>query len=649
MSDLLGDDFYELVSRSIDSQGTEQVSLSARANLYVPVKQGTIFVYSNTLVDALKNPDFSAEVRTIANMIDSFDKRFARGVEPVGKVFQALCDPEENEQEIKDYRFVTRQEVIRRGTVHNTAVFSRVVQELEGYGLMRTLVPRRGAKPKINVIDYPFTPDKPVTEPVRVNAVIDMSGHRPMAKAAEADRELRLVDMRRQALHRSRPHASHHADGRPITVYSRTTEVRTPSGEVTTVEMTARTFEGTDTPVMSKQDDLKFSILLGWCLIEIRARKRIGAPLDDWFVLTPEALAEHLGFTDLSSQVYDMSRMIERWRDTQVTAEALIMETEEAPGEFARYLAQDTMTQFSQHQATYKETRKGRRITAIRFKLTPDVQKDLERRANSDADEKRIENLAAFLIQNSSRTLMSDSFAIALNHFFWTWARNFRRVGGWSFELWEGLSQVFDFEFPLRKPGMSAAEWNRVYARSRTQFNRMLQKFLGLFSKDSNKDWETWTSFEGGDIVVDMLDCRLEIHLEPRSKNERNKGTVCIKALPKKLQNSPAAVKDLPSEEEIAKSTDMLLQYGVSKKAIPALAKGYSFEHIEKCVHLVQCSMDAKPDTIGNPTGLLITFIKEKHPDVLDIELAEMRLLAEKRRNRRAVSEKLHDFDDLDF
>ncbi|SEG89654.1 hypothetical protein [Marinobacterium lutimaris] len=650
VNDLLGDEFYDLVSKSIDSKQKERVSLSDKAHLFVPVDQGTVVVYSQALEDACQHPDFGGEVRTIANMVETFDRKTARKGEPLGEVFRHLCQPEDNTLDLSTYKYVTRKALIERGVVTNTAVLSRIQKELEQYGILQTLVPNRGPRPSIYVLNYPFNPIKPEAPKRKDVAVVDMSGHRHLVRASEEEKDLRLIDMRRQTLHRSRPHESHDMDGNPIKVYSRKAEIRTPNGETTTLEMTARTYEGNDTPVMSKQDDLKFEILLGWCLIDIRARKRLGKPLDDWYVLTPEALADHLGFTNPANHVFEMSAMIERWRDTQVTAEALLGEMADEVGEFAKYIAQDTMSQFAQHQASYKETRRGRRINALRFKLPPDVQKDLERRANNNEDELRVENVATFLLQHSNRTLMTDSFAIALNHFFWTWARNFRRAGGWSFELWEGLSQVFDYEFPVRQPDMSAAEWNRLYVNSRTQFTRMLKKFFTIFSHDAQRDWDTWTSFKGGLIEIELIEFKLVIELEERHKNARNAGRVAVKALPKRLAGSSesTSVAEL-SDAEVSQSKALLLEYGVHARTAGALAKKYPQKHIELCIELTRHTVAAKPGSVANPAGLLVTFIKEKSPTNLEIEVDQMKGLADSRANRRALSAQVMDIHDTSW
>lgn len=621
----------------------DRLSLAKNAEFFVPITEGAILLIPQALVDIGMH---SEEVRSIAEAIDTpTTHRLLRSGDRVRYVFEQLTIPNENKCLSDRYPHVTRAALIERAEAEGIDLYksmlSRILKALIEYGLIRELVPSRGRKPMLLEVRYPFSlihPDQ-LHPTEQSNGPVDLSQYRPLATVSEEERMRRLIDTRRQTLHRSRPHETHDMAGNPIKVYSRQAEIRTPSGTAT-VKMKAQTFEGSDIAVMTKRDDLQYSLLSAWCLAELRERQRLGAPLDDWYLLRPYDLATHLGYANPSNHLAEMSALIERWKDTRVTAEIVAWDDTDEAGEFAQFIASEAISQFSQHKTAYKVTKKGRRVECLAFKLPPDVQKDLERRIrNNEGDERYIEGIANFMLQRTRRSLMTDTFGIAITHFFWTWGRNFRARGGWEFELWEGLGHAFDFEFPVRERKMSAGEWNRIYSAARTQFKRMFQRFLSLFSDDYKRDWEVWTGFTGGEITIDMWDFIVTIKLDARAKNARHKGRIRVVAKPQKIARASDDISTI----------QRLIENDVRNDIAAKLVKNYGEPHVARCIELLEVVFAVSPNKYKNKPGLLVTFIKEKDPDQVILEIGQYRAIAENKDRKKALSEAMMDIGDLDW
>lgn len=647
MSDLLGDDFAELVT-----QRGDVVNLSNKASMYLPMDRGTIFLWPSSLVEASTNDDFKPSVDYISNVINKYRRTVSRPGEPLREFFKQLFVAEHNQCELPSFTFTTRDTLV--DTVGKKPILSRLQKELVEYGLLKQIVPNRGPKPAVFQILFPFTPIEPAPIPQKNVATIDLSGYQTLNPTDETDREQQIVELNRQALHKSRPHEITDADGKLIKTFSRTAVVRSPMGGLTTVEITAETFEGSDVAVMTKTDEYIFGILKAWCLSELKTRRKLGKPSDDWYVISPADLAEQLGYADGKNQIGNLREMMERWKDTRVRAEVVDHDGVDENGEFVSYLTQHIITQFADHKSQYKTLPSGKKVLeALAFQLPTHIQKDLERRAaHNGQEESLVQGVAKLLQRTSSRTLMTDSFAIALTNFFWNWASRYYQ--GWEVELWKGFSEIFDFEFPNPNPDLDSKERKKILDGSRVRFNRLLERFFRTFSDNSDEALKTWKGTTGGVIRFDFPEFVLTITLQPRNGvNQRQKGVVNLKKKPKRLSsdNQESVPINLPSQNIQVDSKDSptlssLYELGIE----PSAASSLIDTHGDEKINLAMTLLSLESNQPVNPAGWIITILNryDRH-DLMSQIASKQGQGNSKSDSRRRITDSVMDIHNTDW
>jgi len=637
MSDLLGNDFTELIAYR-----GENIYLSPSASMFVPLDRGTIFIWSAALQDAATSDTFRGELNYVAKVIGDYRRTEARQTEPLEQFFLSLFNPEPNECEITSFVFTTRETLTE---LANKATIGRLQAQLVEYNLLRQVIPNRGPRPAVFEVKYPFEPIEPkrVDRPV---SKIDVSEYQILVPSNDKEDEYQqqLIELSRQALHKSRPHDTLDDKGRLIKNYTRKTQIRSPEGAFSVLEVTSETFDGSDVAVMTKRDEYIFGILKAWCLDTLRQRKKLGKPLDDWYVIEPSDLAAQLGYKDGRNKLNELREMMERWKDTRVRAELVDSHGVDDDGEYVSYLTQNIITQFKDHKTKYKVLPSGKRVLeALAFKLTDSVQEDLQRRAmDFNQNEPMVQGVIKTLQRTSHRTLMTNSFAIALVNFFWNWAHRYYQ--GWDAELWQGFSEMFDFEFPSPSVDMSPQEQKRVRDSSRVAFNRHWEKFLDAFCDDPSGAMDIWKGTKGGDIVVDRFpEFSLTIRiLERQGRNQRQRGHIYLKKRAKGLGNS---TQDRSQIEHSNAGDKKPVTNGLSftESDLNVLLKDHSQAHVALAVQL----MEKQGEKIREPVGWLLTILNKYSPEQIEAQLEPFK--SDNRSSRKRVSAAVMDISDTSW
>lgn len=623
MTDLLGDDFLELVETQKD-----RTVLSSAASMYIPLDQGSIFLWPSSMVsDFEKDPrDFKSEVKFYAKKLSSWKKSHSRASDPIEEFINLLAQPMPNESEIADYSYTTRDHMsVVLGD--NRPVFSRIQNQLLEYNVLRILVPSAGRRPAVFTIVYPFTPKEPAKPVSHDYAVVDATGLTTMSPSDEEHRSIMIKELSRQLLQKSRPHDTLDDAGKQHRVYKRTAQIYSKTGNLT-VDLIAQTLEGSEHSVMTKTDDHIFGHLLSWCLAEQKRRRKLGQPFTDWYVIDPIQLATQLGYTDARKQIGAIRDMMERWKDTQVRARVVDKESkggqDDFDGDFIGFITEHAIVQFADHKSQYKQLSDGRRVLdKLAFQLKPEMQKEIERRAmGSGEGEIFVQGLATVLQANTNRTLMTDSFAIAVNHFFWNWGSRYKQ--GWLVELWAGFSEIFDFEFPFIDPSLPPKERKRIRDGSRMRFTRMLERFLSTFSLDPEEALSTWKSTDGGIISIDFPHFSLEIQLDRRAgRNRQQTGHVKVTPLKKRLSSSSENTDNQDNKvRQLEASMGLLMKIGVSYQVAMKIAKAATLSQIEGAIQQVSAtgvSGDIE-QAIAHCLSLDVSTNRTNEEDLLDQE-----------------------------
>lgn len=534
---LLGDKFSEILVMNKDGEKI----LSPQAGKFIPLDQGTIYLWPDSLQYDIQNmPYFQEVIDRQFRQIKGQPRSVARANDPVEDVFDAMFKLGESDVLFAgQYLFSTRNSIMDYINANKSKIrrdqISRINSQLIEYGCVEVLAESKGRKPALLLVVYPFPQINVKIEPrvEVVTPVVSVPEGLPVVNGELEGHVFRALI--RQIAHRGRPHEHIDQEGNQVKTHKGVVLVRREEdGSRFTLSIESTVNHNSEVAVMNKVDDELYQQLLNWCRSVQRSHyKRTGCFLE-WYIIEPKSLALYFGYKRARADVLDdIRQLIERWLQTtlaiRIESDAVSGAVNE-DGDVLGALIRDTeLRQFIKHERYSERLSNGtERLVALKFQLPDDTEKGIRMSAMGDRDNDDTTGNLPKVIANGP--ILRDSLALAMSAFFNNQARLYRKEP-WSAPLMEGLEEVFDFDLSDPPSSVKGAQRKKLKDANNIRFNNLLFNFFDRFTDDPEAMREIWLGTKGGTIQTNrhFPECVLIITLNPRkAKTVKKTGKVTV-------------------------------------------------------------------------------------------------------------------------